>query len=165
MQFLKTTAITSFAICAFSMSAQAAQYSQNFNVTAQVDAACSSLVPQNVDFGTYDPTSTSDVNVVGHLSATCSIDTPYNLLLNKGANGVDTSNRAMIGPNNSLLAYKIYRGSDFAGALWGETIGTDTISQTGTGNAQTIDFGAVLPAGQNIQPGSYSDTLTVTIDY
>jgi len=44
-------------------------------------------------------------------------------------------------------------------------VGTDTVAGTGTGALQSLTVYGQLPANQKVLPGSYSDTITVTITY
>jgi spore coat protein U-like protein len=70
----------------------------------------------------------------------------------------------MTGPSASLLHYHLYSDSGHT-VNWGNTVGTDTVSMTGSGVAQTLTVYGQVPAGQFVTPGSYSDTITVTLTY
>jgi spore coat protein U-like protein len=68
-----------------------------------------------------------------------------------------------------LLAYNFYR--DTARTLvWGNTVGTDTISQTiqlGNNASGTLTFTIFgrIGALQSVRPGSYSDSVTATVNF
>jgi spore coat protein U-like protein len=49
--------------------------------------------------------------------------------------------------------------------VWGITIGTDTVSATGNGAAQTHTVYGRVPAQTTPAPATYSDTVTVTVTY
>lgn len=68
-----------------------------------------------------------------------------------------------------LLAYNVYR--DISRSLvWGNTAGTDTVSQTLTvPNNASLEatftlFGRIDPL-QDVRPGGYFDTLTATVEF
>jgi spore coat protein U-like protein len=67
-------------------------------------------------------------------------------------------------PSSSLLHYKLFSDSGHT-INWGNTVGTDTVSKTGSGAAQTLTVYGQVPAGQYVTSGSYSDTITVTLTY
>jgi spore coat protein U-like protein len=48
---------------------------------------------------------------------------------------------------------------------WGQTVGTDTVSSTGTGAVQSFTVYGQVPAQSTPAPGAYSDTITVTVTY
>jgi spore coat protein U-like protein len=62
------------------------------------------------------------------------------------------------------LNYALY--SDSARTLnWGETDGTDTVDSTGTGANQSFTVYGRVAASQNVPQGSYSDTITITVNF
>ena len=80
-----------------------------------------------------------------------------------GGTGATVAVRKMTSGANTVN-YTLYR--DAARTLvWGTTIGTDTV--TGTGNAanQAITIYARTPTQTVPPPGTYTDTVTVTITY
>ena len=70
----------------------------------------------------------------------------------------------MTGPAGATLAYALYQDSAHT-INWGNTVGTDTVSGTGNGSAQTLTVYGEVPAGQSVTPGAYTDTITATITY
>jgi spore coat protein U-like protein len=48
---------------------------------------------------------------------------------------------------------------------WGNTPATDTVSGTGNGSAQSLTVYGRVPTQATPAPASYSDTVTVTINY
>jgi spore coat protein U-like protein len=68
-----------------------------------------------------------------------------------------------------LLAYNFFRDAARA-ALWGETIGTNTFSQSisldnNTSGNLTFTFFARIDARQDVRAGSYRDSLTITVNF
>ena len=64
-----------------------------------------------------------------------------------------------------LLDYGIFQ--DPAHTLnWGDTVGVDTVSGTGTGVVQEIGAYGDIPKRQSqVTAGGYSDTITATITF
>jgi spore coat protein U-like protein len=65
----------------------------------------------------------------------------------------------MTGTGGALLNYGLYsdagRSANFA----------TTASITGNGSTQPITLYGLVPAGQYVAPGSYTDTITATVTY
>ena len=94
---------------------------------------------------------------------TCPNGTAYNVSLNAGmGTGGTTTTREMSGSNSATLGYQMFQNSSHT-TNWGNTVGTNTVAGTGTGNAQTYNIYAVLPAGQYDAPGSFTDTITASV--
>lgn len=141
--------------------AHAATTTTTFAVTSTVQATCV-VSANNLAFGTYNGTQT---DATTSISVSCTTTTPYNVGLNTGtASGATVTTRQMTGPSASLLNYSLFR--DSARTLnWGNTVGTDTVTGTGNGTAQVLNVYGTVPAGQLVTPGSYSDTIVVTVTY
>ena len=132
-----------------------------FSVTATVAAGCS-ISATSLAFGTY---SGALIGSTSTISVGCTNSTTYNVGLNAGtASGATVTTRKMTGPSSALLSYGLFRNSGYTNN-WGNTVGTDTVSGTGTGSVQNLTVYGRLPAGQYITPGSYTDTITATITY
>jgi spore coat protein U-like protein len=133
----------------------------SFAVNATVQATCT-VSATSLVFGTY---ASALVSATSTITATCTNTTPYNIGLNAGtATGATVTNRSMTGPSSSLLHYNLYSDSGHT-TNWGNTVGTNTVAKTGSGVAQTLTVYGQVPAGQFVIPGSYSDTITVTLTY
>jgi spore coat protein U-like protein len=64
----------------------------------------------------------------------------------------------------STINYSLYR--DVArGQVWGTTIGTNTVSATGTGSSQNHTAFGRVPVQTTPNPATYSDTINVTVTY
>ncbi len=64
----------------------------------------------------------------------------------------------------ALLNYGLYSNGTWT-TNWGNTSGTNWVSGTGNGAAQNITVYGQIPAGQYVTPGSYADTIAVTVTY
>jgi spore coat protein U-like protein len=62
------------------------------------------------------------------------------------------------------ITYGLYRDSARA-QPWGDSAGTNTAAGTGSGLAQTVTVYGRVPAQTTPSPGTYSDTVVVTISY
>lgn len=136
-----------------------------FTVSASVDPSCE-VTADNLAFGTVNALSTSDTTATSTISVTCTADTAYDIGLDGGNSG-DVGARYMTDnattPNQ--LNYNLYQESTHT-TVWGNTQGTDTVADVGTGSAQTHTVYGQVPGGQALVPsGNYDDTVSVTIYY
>lgn len=135
-----------------------------FTVSATVAPQCSTYVTSDLDFGTVTtPRITSNIDKATTIGLTCTNQTAWNIGLDNGGNANGSVRRMRQGTSGNYVSYELYR--DSARSLrWGNTIGTDTLTGTGNGAAQTTTvYGRVAP--QSPAAGSYQDTITVTITY
>lgn len=133
----------------------------HFNVKTTVQKACN-VAATALNFGAY---AKALINATSTISVTCTNTTTYNAGLNAGtATGATVTNRSMTGPGGTLLGYKLFSNSGST-INWGNTVGTDTVAGTGSGVVQSLTVYGQLPANQNVRPGSYSDTITVTLTF
>jgi spore coat protein U-like protein len=131
-------------------------------------AACVVTAP-SLSFGPYDglsgaPATTSAVAVV-----TCNDSPPPTVTMELGPSAVSGGffPRQMRQDGGSdRLAYNFYVDAG-ATAVWGDgTGGTATRSDRVFKNKPwTVTIYGRIPAGQDVSAGSYSDTLTITINF
>jgi spore coat protein U-like protein len=133
-----------------------------FTVTAAVGGGCA-VTAANADFGTQTAL-TANIDQTSAISVRCPVSTPYTIGLNGGtSNAADPTQRKM---SNGIdaITYGIYR--DAARTLpWGNTIGTNTASSTGTGAFQTFTAYLRLPPQVTPPADIYDDAVVVTITY
>ncbi|WP_207553674.1 spore coat U domain-containing protein, partial [Teichococcus deserti] len=141
--------------------AQTTTATSSFQVTATVLKLCS-VTATNLAFGDYTPTAASDQTST--LTVLCTTNTPYTIALNLGTAASATARAMTSAGTSTTLNYVLYRDASRT-AVWGETTGTDTQAGTGTGTNQAITVYGRVPANQRPQPGSYTDTVTVTLTY
>ncbi|HET7588011.1 MAG TPA: spore coat U domain-containing protein [Gammaproteobacteria bacterium] len=139
----------------------------SLTVSASVNQSCQ-VGTSAIDFGPINTLATSDTTAQGNVNVQCTSGTVYTIGLDKGTNGVDTSNRKMLNSVDgvTLMNYALYYDSAHANN-WGNTFGTDTpASKTADGTMQSTPVYGVVPTGQSaLTAGSYSDTVTVTVSY
>lgn len=146
--------------------AHAATATGNLSVTATVSGTCT-LTTAPVAFGAYDPASGTDDTATGTVTVTCTNGTTYTVSLDAGANEStpgDFTTRRMIAGAGEFLPYQLYQESGHT-TVWGDTGGNILTGQTGNGTAQALSVYGVITAGQYVPPGSYTDTVLVTVTY
>lgn len=144
--------------------AQAATTTTTFPVTATVLTACA-VTANPLAFGNYDPTAATALDATTTLSVLCTVGTSFTVGLNAGTGtGATVTTRRMTNGANTLN-YALYREAARTNN-WGNTPGTDTPPPTTAPVLPTsLTVYGRVPAGQNVAPGGYADTVTVTVNY
>jgi spore coat protein U-like protein len=128
---------------------QATQVSATMSVNATVVGACViSTVPLN--FPVYNGSAE-----VTALSVTCSNGQTYRVFS-------PTTPRRMVGPGGALLDFGLFTNVGRTTALPFDATGT---LRTGNGFTQNIDLFGSIPANQTVAAGSYSQTVTIVVDF
>jgi spore coat protein U-like protein len=142
----------------------AATSTTTFVVQATIIQDCT-VAATNMNFGTlgllnttYDATST--------VTPVCTAGTTYNLGLDGGTvSGSAPGGRLLGNAGGATIVFDLYRDAA-RGTVWGNTIGTNTVSGTGTGQAQPYTvFGRIGPQATTPAAGAYNTTITVTVTY
>ncbi len=143
--------------------AQAATATASMPVTITIQNACnvSSVAPTTLDFGTQGPL-TANVDSTSTITVTCTSGATYDVGLSGGGSG-DINARVMTNGGNQV-GYQLYSDSGRQ-TVWGDTVGTNTVSNTGSGTAQTYTVYGRVPAQTTPPAGTYNDTVTVTVTY
>jgi len=153
------------AALACSSAAWAGSATSTLSVTATVTGNCT-VSTSPVAFGSVNPLSGANVDATGGITVTCTNSTPWAAAAGVGSGtGATFASRVMTASTNTLN-YSLYTNSGRT-TVWGDGSGTTaTIAGTGTGSAQAITIYGRVPSGQiTAPPGSYSDTVTVTVSY
>lgn len=134
----------------------------SFVATAKVQNACK-LVVNDLDFGSHGLLKTS-IDRSTTIDATCTAGTPYTLAIGPGLSGAtDPALRRMMRGSEGLT-YGLYR--DPGRSLpWGWSSGVNTFSGTGAGAKQMVPVYGRVPAQTSPSPGTYTDTVVVTLTY
>jgi len=132
--------------------------------TADVTANCQ-VNSSGIVFGGTNVIDGAAHTMTGAVNVMCTTDTAWTATANAGL-GTDATitNRKMQSGGNSLN-YSLF--TDTAGTtLWGDGTTGSTIGGTGTGQFVATDITGVIPANQTTVPaGTYTDTVTVTVNY
>lgn len=141
----------------------AATETTTFQVEATVISGCN-VSATNLAFGNYDPLSLLDQDGTSTITVQCSLGTTYDIGLDPGSGAGATVAARKMTKGADTLTYSLYQ--DLARLLvWGNTVDSDTLPGIGTGLAIPQVVYGRIPAGQNVNTGSYSDTVTVTVTF
>jgi spore coat protein U-like protein len=135
-----------------------------FQTRVTIAASCAIGGATTLDFGSPGLLA-ANVDQTSTIQVTCTNTTAFNIGLDKGANGASVTSRLMKGgPSNETIQYSLYSDSGRT-TNWGNTVGTDTVSSAGNGSSQSFTvYGRILPQ-ITPTPGTYTDTITVTVTY
>lgn len=141
--------------------AAAATATTTFGVSATVQATCT-VSASPLAFNTY---TGSQVDATTTMEVTCTNTTEYDVGSNAGGgSGATVSARKMTDAGTNTLGYALFSNAGRT-ANWGNTVDTDTVAATGNGSAQTHTVYARIAGAQYVTPGTYNDTITVTVTY
>jgi spore coat protein U-like protein len=164
--------IAAFAACAAagmaSVSAQGGSAGTTMQVQITLVASCA-VTANTLNFGSGVGLLSTAVSGSSTLSVTCSNSTPYNVELDGGTvSGSTVASRLMAGTatgnTGTTLGFQLYSNAGLT-TVWGNNIGTNTISGTGSGSAQTLTVYGQVPAQTTPKPDTYQTTINVTVAY
>jgi spore coat protein U domain-containing protein, fimbrial subunit CupE1/2/3/6 len=133
--------------------------------SGRVDAAHCTISTTSVNFGSYDVFSSTPTDTTGTVSVTCSGNADVTITLSKG--GSATFSPRTLNSGTDTLNYNLYRDAART-TIWGDGTGsTASYTQVGLPNntAQNLTIYARIPAAQDVRAGTYTDSVTVTIDF
>jgi len=160
-------------------SANATTQTGSFNVTSSVAKNCS-VSATTLAYGAYDPVVANLASVLNGsntMSVKCTKGTGSAVYVqaNTGSNGahasgscaVATCTRAMT-DGTDYLSYDLYTDSGYThvwspSATSGNTVFSFDFSTSGATQTATV-YGQV-PAAQNVEIGSYTDSITMTVNF
>jgi len=129
-----------------------------------------------INFGGSVGVLTGALTATGTITAKCTNSDSYTIALNKGTTtGASLTNRLMAGSGSAVVQYELFTpttisstggaGCNYA-TIWGDaTTGTSTVGGTGTGVAQSYTVCGQVQAQTTPAPGTYTDTILVTVSY
>jgi spore coat protein U-like protein len=167
MRFAAQTSLAAFAALMLFAGPAAAAPQATTTITASALVGVGCLVnTTNLSFGNVGTSISANVNSSATVTVNCPSLQSYNITIGAGSGvGATTTLRRMTRTSGTeTLNFSVYRNPART-QLWGTTIGTDTVSSTGTGANQTFTAYGRIPLGQTAIPGNYTDVLVVTIDY
>lgn len=135
--------------------------------------SCSISVGSQVAFGTYNPLPGTAADATGHFTVTCDLTLgllgTYTVALSQGGAGSYAPRRMSSGAHT--LNYNLYTDAART-AVWGDGTGGSTIvsdssllTLLGHVVREYDVYGRILPNQQAASPGSYADTIIVTVTY
>ena len=155
------TGLAMAALLAAVQPAAAASTTTTFNVSATVQTSCS-VSAADLAFGTYDVAAATDTLATSTVTVTCSLLTPYTISMSGGTYASGSTRR--LGAGSSRLTYEIYRDVTMTN-IFGTVAASLGVSAVGTGLSVPFTLYGKIPKTQAVVPGSYSDQITVTVDY
>lgn len=143
-------------------------------ISASVAAKCIVSSTAEVAFGPYDPITTNssagaDLDTTGSVGIKCTPGNGASISLDSGSNA-SVNQRRMIGPSGSssqFLLYNLYTDSP-GGTAWGNgSNGASplTISASTNASERTFTVHGRVPKGQDVNTGSFSDTVQATVNF
>ncbi|MGB4865302.1 MAG: spore coat U domain-containing protein [Hyphomicrobium sp.] len=149
-----------------SHSASAAQQTGTMAVTATINASCT-LATNPLAFGSLTNVNGSPIQVQTTVDVDCTTDSPFNIGIDYGSNPSGSTRRMASGAN--LLTYTVSidgYGVTAFGPI-SSYLSPNNYSSPATGNngLHSVTIWGEIPSQSTPPSGSYSDTLTVTLQY
>lgn len=163
------------ALGAGAVAAHAGLVTSTFQVTMTINSSCLvTTAPTNINLGTVTATTTAvNQNSSNTFKVNCSNKTPFYIGLspsNANTAGAGVMSGAIVG-NTDKVPYQLYSNAGLT-TVWGNTATTTTVgngmSGTGAGMAaaNAVSFTAYAKAvNADFQPDTYTDTVTVNVNY
>ncbi len=138
-----------------------------FKVSATVVKACKASAVSTIDLGNALASATN-IDANGDISITCSNTTPYYVGLQpSNGNTAGAGIMSASGGNTDKVPYQLY-SSPAPGTIWGNTATAagagNGIAGMGNGTAKSHTVYVRAPSA-DYRPDSYSDTVTVVVNY
>lgn len=134
-----------------------------FQPQITIQATCTIVSASSLNFGSQGVLA-ANVDQTSTLQVQCTNTTAYNIGFDAGtATGATVTSRQMSNAG-ATVAYALYSDTGRT-TNWGNTIGTDTVSATGNGAAQSYTVYGRVPLQTTPAPATYTDTITVTVTY
>jgi spore coat protein U-like protein len=150
------------ALC-LSLPAGAATATTSFTVQVTVTTSCLINSAGTLGFGSQG-VLTGNVDNTSTIQVQCTSTTPYNIGLDAGTGaGATVASRRMTA-GAATVSYTLYRDASRT-QVWGDAVGTNTVAATGTGAGQNHTVYGRVFSQTTPAPGTYTDTITVTVTY
>ena len=151
------------AVMVFGGVALASTTTSTFQTQITIAASCTIVSASTLDFGTQG-VLTADVDQTSTVQVQCTNTTPYNIGLDAGTGAGATVATRNMTSGAATINYSLYTNSART-TVWGNTVGTDTVSATGNGAAQSYTVYGRVPTQSTPAPATYTDTIAVTVTF
>lgn len=131
----------------------------------RVEAANCSFSTTSIAFGTYNVFSSVSVDSTGSVTYNCNGNTPVVITMTRGQSA--TFLPRQLAKGTERLAYNLFRDAART-TIWGDfTGGTSAYFDTNSPKKEdvTVTVYGRIPSGQDISAGSYTDTVTVVMNF
>ena len=162
--FLAATAIAGAAYVTIAP-LSAATATTTMPVSATVTNNCT-IATNPVAFGSYDPIvahASADLDAAGAVTIACTKGATTSIGFDTGVNASSSTRR--LGSGSDFLTYELYQDSSRS-TVWGNS--GAALYNSGTSpskNARTYPVHGRITAGQDVSAGSYTDTVTATVNF
>jgi len=116
-----------------------------------------------VSFGSYDVFNSISTPSTGSVTYWCSWAWTISIYLGKGIAGTNTPNRQMASGANRL-SYNLYLDAAHT-QVWGDPSPSSYSTNFVWYSGATVTVYGLIPALQDVATGSYSDSVTATINF
>jgi spore coat protein U-like protein len=147
----KVLAVVAFGVTAVG-SAHAQQATTSFQVTANVQSACT-VTATDLAFGNYSASLGVPVDSTSSITVTCSNGLPYGVSVGANANARTMARTLGGGSLDYGMFNEAARSTAFA------------VAAVGSGLVQNHTVYGRIPANQFVPTGNYTDTVNVTVNY
>lgn len=142
--------------------------------SATADTTCRIVSGSSLVFGPYDTLSGAPTDSTATVQVRCDRvggpqNVPVTLTLSTGSNGTGVNNRRMlqVGGLGDYLSYGLFQDVSRSSA-WGFSPSVDAVTELiavpNNGSAiGTFTIYGRIPAQQNVSPGSYADSVQITL--
>jgi spore coat protein U-like protein len=133
-----------------------------FAVTATVPTSCG-VTTTNLNFGSLGVLN-SNMDSSTTVSPVCTNGAAYNIGLDGGLSGATDPTQRKMRKASESITYGLYRDAARS-QPFGNTIGVNTVSGTGSGLSQSVTVYGRIPPQATPSSGLYSDTIVVTLTF
>ena len=133
-----------------------------FLVSLTINSNCA-IAASPLNFGS-NGVLTSNVDQTTTLTVTCTNTTPYNVGLDGGNVSGSTVTARLLSSGSATVGFQLYSDSGRS-VLWGNTLGTNTVSGVGNGAAQSLTVYGQVPAQTTPAAATYTSTVTASVTF
>jgi spore coat protein U-like protein len=156
-------AVATVCLLQFVSASIASTTTSTFTTQVMIAASCTINSASTLNFGNQG-VLIANVDQTSTVQVQCTSTTPYNIGLDAGTGtGATVAVRKMTSGAN-IVNYSLYSDSGRA-TIWGNTVGTDTVAAIGSGASQSYTVYGRVMAQTTPAPGTYNDTVTLTVTY
>ena len=158
-----TGALTAACLLNFVGPSSALTTTSTFTATIQLNATCVIISTATLTFP-QQGVLTADVPAQADIFVQCTNTTPFNIGLNAGTGTGATVAVRKLTSGGATVNYSLYTDGGHT-TVWGNTVSTDTVADTGDGTSKKYTVFGLVPTQTTPAPGTYTDTVTVTVTY